>query len=294
MYMKKHKQEPAIAIIPYRSWPNFKLWSVSLDELEWPLGRPKRLSIGNIKNLTEDDHLITFPRKPVFFFFRNKVKANISLMIVEPDIIHKNYIRLAKIFNWRFYKILSKNKNLIKNINNGKFFYFGSTFLSNLSEIDISKKNMASLIASAQNQHPGHKLRHEVVEHIQKFKIDIAVIGRGYKPFEKKEDGLKSYKYSIIIENSSEDNYFTEKLVDACLLETVPIYWGAPNISKYFDVKGFIICENFEEIIYAISKMSDEDYLSKVKWIKKNKKTASYHADFKKRAAQIIRQSLNN
>jgi len=292
--MKKHKQEPAIAIIPYRSWPNFKLWSVSLDELEWPLGRPKRLSIGNIKNLTEDDHLITFPRKPVFFFFRNKVKANISLMIVEPDIIHKNYIRLAKIFNWRFYKILSKNQNLIKDINNGKFFYFGSTFLSNLNEIDISKKNMASLIASAQNQHPGHKLRHAVVNHIQKFKIDIAVIGRGYKPFEKKEDGLKSYKYSIIIENSSEDNYFTEKLVDACLLETVPIYWGAPNISEYFDVKGFIICENFEEIIYAISKMSDEDYLSKIKWIKKNKKTASYHANFKKRAAQIIRQSLNN
>jgi len=292
--MKKHKQEPAIAIIPYRSWPNFKLWSVSLDELEWPLGRPKRLSIGNIKNLTEDDHLITFPRKPVFFFFRNKVKANISLMIVEPDIIHKNYIRLAKIFNWRFYKILSKNQNLIKDINNDKFFYFGSTFLSNLNEIDISKKNMASLIASAQNQHPGHKLRHAVVNHIQKFKIDIAVIGRGYKPFEKKEDGLKSYKYSIIIENSSEDNYFTEKLVDACLLETVPIYWGAPNISEYFDVKGFIICENFEEIIYAISKMSDEDYLSKIKWIKKNKKTASYHANFKKRAAQIIRQSLNN
>ena len=59
-------------------------------------------------------------------------------------------------------------------------------------------------------------------------------------------------------------------------------------------LRGFIICENFEEIIYAISKMSDEDYLSKIKWIKKNKKTASYHADFKKRAAQIIKQSLNN
>ena len=215
-------------------------------------------------------------------------------MIVEPDIIHKNYIRLAKIFNWRFYKILSKNQNLIKGIKNGKFFYFGSTFLSNLNEIDIRKKYMASLIASAQKQHPGHKLRHEVVNYIKKLKIDIAVIGRGYKPFEKKEDGLKSYKYSIIIENSSDDNYFTEKLVDACLLETVPIYWGAPNISEYFDVKGFIICKNFEEIKYAVSKMSDEDYLSRIKWIKKNKKTASYHADFKKRAAQIIRQSLNN
>ena len=29
-------------------------------------------------------------------------------------------------------------------------FILGSTFLSNLNEIDISKKNMASLIASAQ------------------------------------------------------------------------------------------------------------------------------------------------
>ncbi len=109
-------------------------------------------------------------------------------------------------------------------------------------------------------------------------------MGEDINLFKKKEDGLKSYKYSIIIENSSEDNYFTEKLIDACLLETVPIYWGAPNISKYFDVKGFIICKNFEEIKYAINKMSDEDYLSRIKWIKKNKKTASYHADLQKKS----------
>ena len=43
-------------------------------------------------------------------------------------------------------------------------FISGQLFYQILSEIDISKKNMASLIASAQNQHPGHKLRHAVVE----------------------------------------------------------------------------------------------------------------------------------
>ena len=37
---------------------------------------------------------------------------------------------------------MSKNQNLIKSINNGKFFYFGSTFLSNLNDIDIYKKEM--------------------------------------------------------------------------------------------------------------------------------------------------------
>ena len=79
--------------------------------------------------------------------------------------------------------------------------------------------------------------------------LNIEVIGAGYEPFEKKEDGLKSYRYSIIIENSSEYDYFTEKLIDACLLETIPIYWGAPNISEYFDTRGFIICKNLDEII---------------------------------------------
>ena len=285
--------DPAIAIIPYRSWPIFNLCCISLDELEWPLGRPKRLLNGNITKLRTDDHLITFPRKPVFFFSRKNVKAKISLMIVEPDIIHKHYIRLAKLFNWRFYRILTKNKPLIKSIKNGTFFYFGSTFLTNIDKIDIEKINMASLIASTQNKHQGHKLRHQIVKYIKRFEINIKVIGRGYKPFEQKEDGLKSYKYSIIIENSSEADYFTEKVIDACLLETIPIYWGAPNISKYFDTRGFIVCKNIQEIKSAIKKMSDEDYDSKKEYIKKNKQTALYHADFKKRAAQIIKESIS-
>ena len=38
--------------------------------------------------------------------------------------------------------------------------------------------------------------------------------------------------------------------------------------------------------------MSEEDYVSKVKWIKKNKNTAFHHADLNNRAAQIIKQNL--
>ena len=112
--MKIDDKAPAIAIMPYRSWPTFNLRNISLDDLEWPLGRPKRLLNGNLSLLSKDDHIITYPRKPVFFFLRIKVKAKISLMIVEPDIIHKHYIFLAKFLNWRFHKILTKNKTLIK------------------------------------------------------------------------------------------------------------------------------------------------------------------------------------
>lgn len=288
----ENKTEPAIAVLPYQSWKTFNLNSLSLDLLEWPLGRPDRLKNGTIRDMIKNDHLITFPRKSVFLFPRPLIKAKISVMIVEPDAIHNLYINISKYLHWRFYKILTKNKYLLEEIHNTSFFYFGSTFIQNSGKIDLQKKNMASLIASNQNKLTGHKLRHEVVQHIKNNNFNVSVIGRGYRPFENKEDGLKSYRYSIVIENTSELDYFTEKVIDACLLETIPIYWGAPNISKYFDTRGFIVCENIDQILQAIRTISIDDYNSKVEWIMKNKVKAAYHANCFKRAAQVIRSSL--
>ena len=290
----ENKTEPAIAVLPYQSWKTFNLNSLSLDLLEWPLGRPDRLKNGTIRDMIKNDHLITFPRKSVFLFPRPLIKAKISVMIVEPDAIHNLYINISKYLHWRFYKILTKNKYLLEEIHNTSFFYFGSTFIQNLDKIDLQKKNMASLIASNQNKLTGHKLRHKIVQHIKSKNLDISVIGRGYKPFKNKEDGLKSFRYSIVIENSSELDYFTEKVIDACLLETIPIYWGAPNISKYFDTRGFIICESIDQILLAIQTMSVDDYNSKKEWIKKNKITAAYHANYIKRAAHVIRSNLKS
>lgn len=291
--MKNNTKDPAIAIIPYGQWLTWNLSTLNLDELHWPLGRPNRLMNGKISNMLETDHLITYPRKPVFFFPRFRIKAKISLMIVEPDHIHRFYIMLTKYLNWRFYKILTKNEYLVDNIKNCSFFYFGSTILKNYQEVNINKKHMASLIASTQNQLKGHKMRHKIVKKINEMDLNVEVIGAGYVPFELKEDGLKSYRYSIIIENSSEYDYFTEKLIDACLLETVPIYWGAPNISEYFDTRGFIICKNLDEILQAIKKMNSNDYESKLPWIKENKLKAIYHADYITRAAQIVYNSYS-
>jgi len=49
-----------------------------------------------------------------------------------------------------------------------------------------------------------------------------------------KWDGLEKYSYSIAIENSYKENYFSEKFTDCILSYTIPIYYGCPNISKYF------------------------------------------------------------
>ena len=51
---------------------------------------------------------------------------------------------------------------------------------------------------------------------------------------------LFDWMFHIAIENVSRDDYFTEKLLDCFLTRTVPIYWGCPNISNYFDAEGII------------------------------------------------------
>lgn len=52
--------------------------------------------------------------------------------------------------------------------------------------------------------------------------------------------GLSDYKFSVALENTSENNYITEKFYDCLLTNTIPIYHGAPNVSDYFDHNGFV------------------------------------------------------
>lgn len=54
-----------------------------------------------------------------------------------------------------------------------------------------------------------------------------------------KSQALIDYSKSVAIENSSQSNYWSEKIVDCILLYTMPIYWGCPNISEYLPEKSY-------------------------------------------------------
>lgn len=84
---------------------------------------------------------------------------------------------------------------------------------------------------------------------LRSFKTGIHLYGRGHS-VEKyganykgeivengncKLPGLERYRYSLVLENSSQMNYWTEKLADALLAWCVPVYWGCPNIGDFFD-----------------------------------------------------------
>lgn len=82
--------------------------------------------------------------------------------------------------------------------------------------------------------------------------------------------GLVDYEYSVVLENSKQKNYFTEKLADTYLSWCVPIYWGCPNIIDLFPENSYHLVntnhENpIEEINEIINRSVDVDALSKAR-----------------------------
>ncbi|MGJ8627729.1 MAG: glycosyltransferase family 10 domain-containing protein [Sulfitobacter sp.] len=285
--------EPAIAVLPYMGARlGAKLATLPLDELHWPLGCPARLKGGVVGDLTLNDHLIVYPRNAMHFQLNWGTRAKVSVMVAEPAMIHGRHLKLLRWTYRRFYKVLSYDEALLAAIPNGIRHPFGASWVPHDAGEKATKTQHMSLIASAKRDSAGHLLRHEMVDFVQAQGLDVAVLGRGYAPFEKKEDGLAPYRFSIVIENIRESNYFTEKIVDAVLCETVPIYWGCPNIGDYFDPACMLVCENADQMKAAIVAATDAQYDAMVPALRAAKSQAAHWGDLEGRAAKAIQASL--
>ena len=81
---------------------------------------------------------------------------------------------------------------------------------------------------------------------------------------------LAEYRYSITVENSKSENYFTEKLIDCFRMGTVPIYWGSESIKDYFNMDGIIYFEEISELDAIFAGLTEEKYVSMLPAIKEN------------------------
>ena len=70
-------------------------------------------------------------------------------------------------------------------------------------------------------------------------------------PQDNKINLFRKYQFSIVIENVAQNTWFTEKIIDCLITKTIPIYYGCPSISEYFDTTGWIIFDGID--IYTIT-----------------------------------------
>ncbi len=276
-----------VAIVPYDKRPGFGFQHTPLASLRWPLGAPADLS-GTVGDLGAEDHLIFYPSSRLYYAPFHGVRCKFSLMIVEPEAVHGRHMRLMRLFHRRFYKVLTCNRALKAAIPNALHYVFGSSWIKGQEALDRAKTRQLSLIASAKRVYEGHQLRHATADWLMSSGFDADLLGRGYRPFDEKTDGLAPYRYSVVIENVREPGYFTEKLIDCLICDTVPIYWGAPDIGDYFDGEGMLICNSLDDIKAATDGLSKADYERRLTAIGKNRKRALQYADHERNAAWLL------
>jgi hypothetical protein len=72
--------------------------------------------------------------------------------------------------------------------------------------------------------------------------------------------------FSVAIENGQYETYYTEKLLDCFATGTIPVYLGAPDIGKHFNMDGIIVLEDES----TLDKLTPELYHSKIDAVKDN------------------------
>lgn len=186
--------------------------------------------------------------------------------------------------------ILTWYNKIIESCENTFLFPFGSCWINESDRIIHSKTKNISIIASSKRMTEGHKMRHDIINNYSSI---MDVYGRGYNFIENKIEGLKEYRFSIIIENEKIDNWFTEKIIDCMITGTIPIYWGCENISSYFNTNGFFIINNIEDVDKIIPNLNDETYNKMLPFVIENFNNSLKYADFWYRVEDIIDKKLN-
>jgi hypothetical protein len=103
-----------------------------------------------------------------------------------------------------------------------------------------------------------------------------------------------TYQFSIVMENTKETNYFSEKLLDCLLTKTIPIYYGCPNIQDFFDTIGWICLESNtpdeiqKELHTKLPSLNESYYSLHQATIEKNYETGKQYSDY----ARNLRNAL--
>lgn len=140
--------------------------------------------------------------------------------------------------------------------------------LNNTKDIDLLNRDFCSFVYSNNVQ-----IRRDLFDSISKYKKvasggkALNNIGNKVGPSSNdKFEFINKYKFTIACENKITDGYTTEKIMDAYLSKTIPIYLGNKNVIRDFNKDSFINVNDFDnedELLKYIEYLdnNDEEYL---------------------------------
>ena len=235
------------------------------------------------ENLKECDYWIIYTDynlKP------EKVKCNPENIIFIPGECFNTSPKFTQKFLNQFGLIITvqrelKHKNIIYSHNANPWFV-GKSYDELNSTLIPDKSKLISVVSSNKAFTDGHRKRLEFVQKLKNhFGETLDVYGRGINDFDDKWDVLADYKYTIAIENDFCEDWVTEKYFDCIYANTLPFYYGCPNLETIVDNNSFIRIniDNFDETLRIIEDAIQNNEFEKRKELVQNQKIKSLNED---------------
>jgi hypothetical protein len=194
------------------------------------------------------------------------------LFLAEPYAIapevNESAMQNAHIFD----KIYTFNQKIIDNYSTAELFPWGSSWI-NFNNLKLNKNNHITFVTSSKSQTPGHELRLKIYDTLDNLDElnGLEIYQHKSPPFHhERNDFFERAKFHICVENSIQHNYFTEKIIDCFASKTIPIYYGCPNLSDWFDMNGVISFETLDELDIILNNLTPELYDEKLIAIENN------------------------
>lgn len=271
---------------------------------DWPLVVPTEFPVPVAIHV---DRRTTAPKQPGVFDV---------LYLCEPAPILPAFTKYARSHLDRFDLLVVSTDDLVGSSPKVVPLEFGTSWIS--AGVALPQKRPGvSMVVGRKRRTEGHRLRHEVWRRQDEI--------RGPKSFFTSDRGwprklawlrgcpwldplpanswgwpvlgdsklpLFETQFHIAIENCRSRYYFTEKLLDCFLTDTVPIYWGCRNLGEYFDMGGIVEVENVDQIIAVCNAASEADYAARVTAIRENRRRAVEFIDVGDRLGTLIASKL--
>ena len=220
----------------------------------------EEISVGNFdesdilfESVFSDKTYINDKKWKYTIFFNGESQERIIV-----DTFKNNRYRLSKIPDYNIILTGKFTNKSIKTINTPLFisYIYSNNYLHLLQNpsprVLVPKKNICAVISNS-----NCPKRNYFLDKLQKIvRIDYAGNFRNNTPkipgaYNSNEilNFYSQYKFVICLENTKQETYITEKIINGFLARTIPIYWGSDNIYDYFNKERFINIPNLSEIM---------------------------------------------
>ena len=218
----------------------------------------EEISVGNFdesdilfESVFSDKTYINDKKWKYTIFFNGESQERIIV-----DTFKNNRYRLSKIPDYNIILTGKFTNKSIKTINTPLFisYIYSNNYLHLLQNpsprVLVPKKNICAVISNS-----NCPKRNYFLDKLQKIvRIDYAGNFRNNTPkipgaYNSNEilNFYSQYKFVICLENTKQETYITEKIINGFLAKTIPIYWGSDNIYDYFNKERFINIQNLSE-----------------------------------------------